>query len=155
MRQILLGILPFMLAGCTGVCNYRHVSSDNDGKIYVHRVSGVNACGAGAVFYIDDQNILKLGTKQYAEIPVSAGPHKISVKGDQTVQKDEIHIVVVPHENLYYRIEPNPQRLGPTLLFPIVDVMSVKTFLLIESTRKCYEDIDSGYHKKNITITEK
>jgi hypothetical protein len=121
-RVMISGILVPLILGCTGVSNYQHLSSFDDGKLFVHRVPGFNACGSGAVFYIDDQNILKLGTKEFAEIPVSTGPHKISVKADQTFQKDEVNIEVPPNGLLYYRIEPNPERIGPTLLVPIVTI---------------------------------
>ncbi len=155
MRSLFTILLATILTACTGVTNYKHTSSDSDGQIHIFRKSQFNAGGVGAVVYIDDQNILKLYINEYAEFPVSAGKHIISVKSDSATVKDEYEVDVKAGESLYYEIIANPARLIPVLLLPIIDVLAVKTFLLKPSSEEFYAAESVELSPKFVTFANK
>lgn len=148
-------MIGFLLVGCTGTTQYLHTPTDIDGKVHLYRISEFNAGGMGAVFYVDDQNILKLGIKDYAEVPISPGKHTISVKADQTTQKDTHEFNVEPNENYYFLIKANPNRLGPQLLIPIIEIASIPGFLLVKSNEEKYKKESSGFKLEQIKYANK
>ena len=155
MKKIYIMMAVFLLVGCTGTTQYMHTPSDSDGKVHLYRISEFNAGGMGAVFYVDDQNILKLGTKDYAEVPVAPGKHTISVKADQTTQKDTHELNVEPNVNYYFMIKANPNRLGPQLLIPLIEIASIPGFLLVESNEENYKKESAGFKLEKIEYANK
>lgn len=155
MKIIYVAIIGFLLVGCTGTTQYLHTPNENDGTVHLYRISEFNAGGMGAVFYVDDQNILKLGTKDYAEVPISPGKHTIAVKADQTTQKNTRDINVEPNGKYYFMIKANPKRLGPQLLIPIIEIASIPGFLLIESNEERYRKESAGFKLEEIEFANK
>ena len=154
MQRLAAAIIPFLIVGCTGVKNYSYVPSENDAMIFIFRDSQFNAGGVGAVFYVDGQNIVKLGTKEYAEVPISSGRHSIAVKGAQTIQKDEHYISVEEKEPLFYEVVANPSRLSPALLIPLLDLFAIETFLLQPSNKEDYESSKEVFNRETLKFDD-
>ncbi len=153
--KIISLIISFFLVGCTGITQYKHAHSINDSTLHLYRVSDSNASAIKAIISVDDQNILKISNREYAEVPIKPGTHKISVKGHTRNRKDEIEIGVTANNDLYYKIKANPARLGPTLMIPILELLVVKTFILEQSNKTIYEQENKYFTKKKLQIANK
>ncbi|UTM59092.1 DUF2846 domain-containing protein [Photobacterium sp. CCB-ST2H9] len=153
MKKLCLFLMSLMMFGCTGITQYRHQISENDGTIHLYRVEELNAAGMNAIFYVDDQSILKLGTSHYAEVPISPGKHTISVKADSTTQKMTYELIVEPNQQYYFMVKANPDRLGPQMLIPFIEIVSIPGFLLIKRDEATYLQESTHFQPETIVLT--
>ncbi|MCM0148658.1 hypothetical protein KCN56_08815 [Photobacterium galatheae] len=119
----------------------------------MYRAENLNAAGMNAIFYVDDQNILKLGTSRYAEIPVRPGKHTISVKADSTTQKMTYELTVAPKQQYFFMVQANPDRLGPQMLIPFIEIFSIPGFLLIERDEATYTKESAHFQLETVELT--
>lgn len=149
MRKItILLLVVTSLQGCaTTLQNYNHISTANDGEVYIYKETAILKGAVPVVVYVDSKPVAKLTNRRFIAIPLGVGTHEIGVNGDTYAGENfSFSLSITPNSKTFYEAKAKTSQWLVSLAPPIAQI-GTSPFVLEKRTESDFNQVKSGFKK--------